>query len=206
VEGGDIKQFVDPEVTRLKFEREIQNFRVNEGHFREKGIVCLSVGENVIELLYGVPHVVPIPIAFSVQINYTNWDIEPPSVRFIDPFSRTFLQREEIKVGMFQVPDKNTVSVQNGQLLGVVDLLQPAGGINEFAFVCIPGVREYHQHPAHSGDLWMLHRTKGEGTLCVLIDQLYRHSIPFINAYHFQITQLKVSINGLSIDINKLKQ
>ncbi len=63
-------------------------------------------------------------------------------------------------------------------------------GVNERPFFCIPGVREYHNHPAHTGNPWLLHRTKGEGKLAFLLDQLYIHSIPFIKQYglNFNVT------------------
>jgi hypothetical protein len=206
VETPEKKQFVDPAVTEVKFSKEIEEFKANENGFRKKGIICAQIGRFTIDLLFGVPHLTPAAVAFAITIDYSNWDVEPPSVIFIDPFSGRFLQREEIKVNLWQVPDKSAVSIQNNQLLGVLDLLQPQGGDNMYPFVCIPGVKEYHQHAAHSGDSWMLYRSRGEGKLCVLIDQLYRHSIPYIAAYQLHIAQIKAIITGLSPDLNKLQE
>jgi hypothetical protein len=45
-------------------------------------------------------------------------------------------------------------------------LTQP-DATGEAPFLCIAGVREYHDHPGHSGDSWDLHRTTGAGRVVV---------------------------------------
>ena len=50
-------------------------------------------------------------------------------------------------------------------------------------FLCIPGVREYHEHPAHSGDSWLLHKGSGEGTLYFLLNTIYRYGVEPIPSY-----------------------
>ena len=50
-------------------------------------------------------------------------------------------------------------------------------------FICIPGIREYHNHPAHTGDSWLLHRRDGEGTLGFIVDKLYEYGISGIACY-----------------------
>jgi len=47
----------------------------------------------------------------------------------------------------------------------------------DIPFVCMPGTREYHEHPAHTGDSWLLHRGLGEGTLAHIVTVLARHGI-----------------------------
>ena len=44
---------------------------------------------------------------------------------------------------------------------------------DEIPFLCHPGVREYHEHPAHDGNDWLLHRTSVEGTLDRLLQILF---------------------------------
>lgn len=198
-------QFVDQEVTRIKFEKELQEFKQNEDDYRRKGIICIKADFPSIMLLFAIPQLKPQPIAFAVNIDFTNWDVEPPSVKFIDPFSEKALHREDIKINFFQVKDKNAIKTHPNGQLAELDLLQ---GQNEILpFFCIPGVKEYHQHPAHSGNSWMLHRTKGEGKLCVLIEQLYKHSIA--QSAGFTVTiNLNMGFNEIMItpDVNKLKQ
>ena len=195
-------QFVDPEVTKIKFNNELQEFKQIEDEYRKKGVICFKVNSLSIYLLFAIPNIIPQPIAFAVIIDYTNWDVEPPSIKFIDPFTEKVLTREEIRINFFQVKDKNTIRMlPNGQI-GEPDLLQ--GGNDIVPFFCIPGVREYHKHPAHSGDSWMLYRTKEEGRLCVLIGQLYSHSIAQSSGYAVNM-EIKASVTGINTDINKLK-
>ena len=37
-----------------------------------------------------------------------------------------------------------------------------------------PGYVEYHDHPQHSGDSWLLHRRSGEGSLATICDRIWR--------------------------------
>lgn len=199
MENENAIQFVDLEVTKIKFERELQEFKQNEDEYRKKGIICVKTNLLSINLLFAMPQLKPQAIAFAVNIDYTNWDVEPPSIKFIDPFSEAILKREDIKIKFFQVQNKNAIGIINGQI-AEPDLLQPGNP----PFFCIPGVKEYHQHPAHSGDSWLLYRTKGEGKLCVLIDQLYSHSIAQSSNY---VLTLNIGFNDAVIgpDINKLR-
>lgn len=196
-------QYVDPEVTKIKFRRELDEFKENEKEFRKRGIICFQKNEFSLKLLFSVPHLKPQPIAFAINLDYTNWDVCPPSITFIDPFTDRKLEREEIGLKFYQIKDKNSIQVlPNGQL-AELDLLQGGNGIPPI--FCIPGVLEYHNHPAHSGDSWMLHRTRGEGKICVLINQIFSHSIAMTGGYSLHM-EVKANVNGLNVDINKLKK
>jgi hypothetical protein len=65
-----------------------------------------------------------------------------------------------------------------------------AHGPDEVPFVCLPGIREYHAHPAHSGDSWLLHRGQVEGTLNFILDVLHRYGAAPIRGFQIgmQIT------------------
>jgi hypothetical protein len=65
--------------------------------------------------------------------------------------------------------------------------LMQAHGPDEIPFPCLPGVREYHEHPGHSGDPWLLHRGGGEGTLYFLLEKLYQYGVAPISTYHVQL-------------------
>jgi hypothetical protein len=69
------------------------------------------------------------------------------------------------------------------------------GQPDEIPFLCIPGVREYHQHPAHTGNSWLLHRGTGEGTLFFIVDQLWKYGVQGVASYN---CQLAISINGFA--------
>lgn len=164
-------QVTDPEVTESKFNLEIAKFRSVEGHYRSKGIICEKIQFPEVRLLFCSTRLQPNVIGFSVVLDFTNYDAEPPSIKFVNPFTGEKLRREEIPFAFLQF--KNPFQHQ--------DLIQGGGTMD--LFFCIPGVREYHQHPAHSGDSWFLYRGKGEGTLLFLIDQLYQHSLSTVRGF-----------------------
>jgi hypothetical protein len=54
-------------------------------------------------------------------------------------------------------------------------------------FLCLAGVREYHDHPAHSGDRWDLHRAAGAGKLVRLLEVIDTYGIRPLNGYHVNL-------------------
>lgn len=190
-------QYVDPEVTKKKFQDELRAFEESEDEFRRLGIVCTERNAISISLIFCSPHLRPVGILFCVKIDYTNWDIEPPSVQFIDPFNREPLLRRDLSIKLIQVlPQVKSINGINPQQQ--MDLLQ--GLPDQPPFICMPGVKQYHDHLWHSGDSWWLYRNRGEGKLVTLIRQLYRHSILQINSYGIQ---LNVNINGYNYKIEQ---
>ncbi|HEY9245300.1 MAG TPA: putative metal-binding protein [Candidatus Methanoperedens sp.] len=175
-------QYVEPEVSLIKFKKEIGDFHNIRNVWREKGVFLIYESFPVVEFVFTTPKLHPSAIAFSVRIDFTNYDIEPPSLKFICPFTGRILTRQEIPVQFLQVkfPEKmdTNIPIQIQQQ----DLLQ-ASSPNEIPFFCIPGIKEYHDHPAHTGDAWLLHRKRGEGGLGFILDQLYNHSITCISSY-----------------------
>lgn len=177
-------QVVDPEVTRVKFDEQISRFRAVEAIYRAKGIICTSVTYPCAQFIFGIPKIIPSPIVFSVEINFLNFDAEPPSLVFIDPFTGSIQhKREQIPIAFIQV-NKN---------MQAQDLVQGVGEI--VPFLCIPGIKEYHDHAAHSGDSWLLYRTLGEGNLLFILDQLYNHSIAYATGYLVNFVTSNVNIN-----------
>jgi len=65
---------------------------------------------------------------------------------------------------------------------------------DESPFLCLAGIREYHSHPAHSGDLWELRRASGAGRLVSLLEVIHRYSIEPITGFGVQL----VPQNGLN--------
>jgi len=62
-------------------------------------------------------------------------------------------------------------------------------------FFCIRGIREYHNHPYHTGDAWLLYRGTGIGNLNYILDQLYNHSIALINGHNVTLTPAITGFN-----------
>ena len=65
-------------------------------------------------------------------------------------------------------------------------LLQ-AYGADDIPFLCIAGVREYHEHPAHSGDHWLSHRTSGAGYLVRLVQVISKYGLETIDGFEVQM-------------------
>ncbi len=183
-----MNQFVDPEITRIKFEQEYSEFQKLQEDYRKRGVLCLGKSPHSVDFMFIAHHLRPQAILLAVNIDFTNWDVEPPSVTFIDPFTKNFLKGEEISAQLIQV-------LPNGVNL---NLIQGKGDIKPF--LCIPGIKEYHSHPAHSGDRWMLYRDQGEGKLCTILEQIYKHSIAIIKNYNFSI-QLQAQVQGFVVQL-----
>jgi hypothetical protein len=165
---------VDPEVTRTKFDREVEVFRSNAAHHRQRG--CFLVGAECprAEFVFGIPQLRPPAVLFGVTVDFANYDLWAPSVRFTEPFSGVALPAE-------RTPRMARV-LAGGELGNLVQGYQ-----GEPAFLCIPGTREYHDNPGHSGDSWLLHRGLGEGTLNHLLDVIHKYAVEPINGFQIGI-------------------
>lgn len=186
MEYKETLQVADPEVTKIKFATEISKFRAVEEKYRTKGIICTKILYPDIYFIFAIPKLTPPLIAYSVRINFTNYDFEPPSVLFISPFTEEPVRHDQVPIAFIQVTKGNPFQP--------INLLQGSG--NMVPFFCIPGVREYHNHSAHSGDSWFLYRTRGEGSLLFIVDQLYNNSIGMAKAYQtvLNLTELKLQV------------
>ncbi len=187
--GKGKKQIVQPEVTRIKFDNEIAKFRAVESENRKRGIICLKVEYPVIELAFTAHLLKPPAIVFAVSIDFTNYDVEPPSIVFIDIFNGQPVTTKDVHAKFIKLGPGN-IPGPGGQMISVPNFPQSilVGEPNERPFLCIPGVKEYHNHPQHTGNSWLLSRTNGEGELAFLIDQLYFNSIPYIKSYNVNFT------------------
>ena len=57
----------------------------------------------------------------------------------------------------------------------------------DLPFLCIPGVKEYHDHPGHSGDPWELHRPAGEGRLVRLLEVISKYGLEPVQGFHVNL-------------------
>lgn len=171
---------VDPAVSRAKFERELSGFRLIEQDQRRRGIFVLSASFPTVEVAFAAQHVKPRPVLFGAKIDFTNYDLWPPSVHFVDPFTGEPMKRS-------QLPPFLRIAPQEGQpgAMAPQSLVQAFG--DEDPFVCMQGVREYHDNPAHTGDPWLMHRGSGLGTLFYLLDKLHAYGVSTLAGYQFQL-------------------
>jgi hypothetical protein len=82
-------------------------------------------------------------------------------------------------------PEMIAAMIQQGaiQVSGLLQANRP----DDYPFLCLPGVREYHDNPAHTGDSWLLHRGSGEGSLAFILEKIWTYGSDPISAYNIQI-------------------
>lgn len=194
-------QYVDPSVSRAKFAREVRDFRAMEAVYRRRGWFLLKARFPDILVVLAAPQVTPPALVTGVTLNYANYDAAPPSVRLVDPFTLAPYRLRDLP------PERQLLrAVGNGpQALpglppGIV--LRPgqpllvAHAPDDIPFLCIAGTKEYHEHPAHSGDHWELHRQAGAGRLVRILEVIHTYGIAPING--FAVT-LVPQVTGFSL-------
>ena len=72
------------------------------------------------------------------------------------------------------------------QVMIVQDLMQ-ANSPEDLPFLCIPGVKEYHDHPGHSGDPWEIHRSTGEGRLVRLLEVISKYGLEPVKGFDIKL-------------------
>ncbi|CDX57957.1 conserved hypothetical protein [Mesorhizobium plurifarium] len=195
-------QFVDEAVSRRKFEREVARYRSLEGDYRRRGWFLVEAAFPIVVVIFVSPKVAPKSIVCAVRLDFTNYDLVPPSVTFVDPFTGVALPMKSLGFKMMRLngmadatPETITARARLGPLQ-VQELIQ-AHGPDEIPFLCLPGVREYHDHPAHTGDSWLLHRRSGEGSLHFILEQIWASGVNPIKSINYVV---QVQVQGFIAD------
>ncbi len=191
---------VDPAVVSRKFEREVENYRRVQDDYVRRGVWLLRAKMPKVFVVFAVPHLRPPAVIFGALIDFQNYDFWAPSVRLVDPFTREPYKFKDLPSQLVRavpapIPPEmmeriraiagQGVVVQAPQAFVPQPLMQ--GRPDEIPFFCIPGVREYHEHPAHTGDSLLMHRSRGAGTLLFLLDQLWKYGIQGVASYNCQL-------------------
>jgi hypothetical protein len=196
---------VDPRVSKRKFDRELAQFRMLQRDYHRRGWWLIEAEFPNIFIVFASSKLKPPAAAFGAILNFENYDLWSPSLQLVDPFTRVPYKFSELPSPLLRRVDRVAVVTdqspsthnQRGEQISLVPIMQSHD--NETCFACLPGVREYHNHPAHTGDSWLLRRGSGEGTLHFIIENLSRYGLEAISEYSvsFQITQIKI---GLAIN------
>jgi hypothetical protein len=160
-------RLVDPVVTRTKVARELEQWKEN-GRPRERGWLLLDYDETIpsVEIAFLTQMAmsagsVPLQVvACAVRLTYENYDLWPPSLTFIDAVTRQQI-KPHVRAIMATPEGPRDVLID-----GHPDTNEP--------FLCVPGIREYHLHPQHTGDDWLLHRSLHEGSISTICERLWR--------------------------------
>ena len=181
-------QFVDPEISRTKFEAEIAEFVQLRRDYEKRGWFLIEQDFPHAFVLLASTKLDPPAIVYGVLFDYSNYDARPPSVTFVKPFTREPCRYRDIPppLRLIRAVPGGPVNVPGmpAQIqFGVQQPLLQAFDEDEQPFLCIAGVREYHDHEAHRGDAWELHRTAGAGRLVRLLDQISRFGVEPVRGY-----------------------
>jgi Predicted metal binding domain len=188
------EQFVDPQVSRAKFDRELAEYQQLETDYRRRGWLLVKAEFPLVLVVLAAPQLTPPAIVTGVAFDYTNYDLRPPSVRLVDPFTAVPYKANELPTHLKRSVDPGTSPLQGFQLpLGAQmrfiaqQPLMQWYGTDDVPFLCIAGVREYHDHPGHSGDAWELHRRTGAGRLVRILDTISKYGVQPISDYQVSL-------------------
>ena len=186
---------VDPAVSEAKFNREVADFRKLENEYREKGWWMLRAKFPEVSVVFVSPKLTPPSVLFGVELNFENYDLWPPSVRLVNPFTRIPYTYDKLAFKLLRLVPVQAPPGQAGQMMAQQPLMV-AHRPDQIPFLCLPGVREYHDHPAHTGDSWLLRRGKGEGTLNFILTQVFTYGVEPINSLQFA---MNISVTGFNV-------
>ncbi len=164
---------VDPAVSIAKLDRQFADWEAGRPRHEGRGLLLLGRSELQVDIGFcarlPIGHandLVAMPLA--VRFDFRNYDLWAPSVRLIDPIDRRWL----IDARLGAIDFENTAP--DGTPLNLFVAHHPD---TSRVFLCWRGVREYHNHPEHSGDDWLLYRDAGHGRLGGLCDLLLRLTV-----------------------------
>lgn len=171
---------VDPEVHRQKVERELALWDANAASYSRRGWIMLRREPPLVDvgflarLAVGPQAITSMPAC--IQVDFTSYDLWAPSVEFIDPFTRTYA------APVVQALVEIEGGAQNLIVGGHPETGRP--------FLCVPGVRQYHSHPQHTGDSWLLHRPAHGGSLVMICEQVWQTMVRTLLGVQFQVLSI----------------
>lgn len=189
---SEARQAADPAVSHAKFDREVAQYRSMEAVHRKRGCLLLDATFPEVFVAFAATKIKPALLVAAVVIDFTDYDLKPPSVRFVDPFTREPLKAKDLRFSMLRrAPppgmDPNLFATLKGQMPLMPTNMIVSHGLEEEPFICLPGIREYHQNPAHTGDSWLLHRASGEGSLAFIVEKIWTYGVNTIEQVQFQV-------------------
>lgn len=79
-------QVTHPDVARAKFNAEVDSFTKDAAQYRQRGVYLVNADFPIVTLLFATPKLTPAAVLFAVRLDYSNYDLQPPSVRFAHAF------------------------------------------------------------------------------------------------------------------------
>ncbi len=179
-------QYVDTAVSIAKFEQQMEEYQELAREYQQRGWLLIEACFPEVFVAFAAAAIRPAPLVVGALFDYTNYDAEPPSVRLVDPLTREPYLQKDLPTPLNRAQPTQIVpmpGVPGGVQMQAVQPLMQAHAPDEVPFLCLAGVREYHDHPGHSGDVWDLHRAGGSGRLVRLLELIYRYGVEPVRAY-----------------------
>jgi hypothetical protein len=184
-------QFTDPSVSLAKFDEEVSHYVENVREYEARGWFLIEASFPEIFVILAAPALRPPAIVCGVLFDLTNYDAAPPSVKLVDPFTRIPYPAKELPTSLNRSLPSSPMDlpgVPGGQFqMQAVQPLMQSHSPDDVPFLCIAGVREYHDHPGHSGDSWELHRATGAGRPVRLLEAIYKYGVEPAKGYSVQL-------------------
>lgn len=197
---------IDERISRSKFDREIARLANQQATLQSRGVFVVGVpifpyvdvvfvprrslqfvfqvqSVGLIALPQGVSKKVEQPFtgrAFKGRFDLSDYDIRAPGLALLDPWTDQPLPVEKM------IPASEFEHERRAHLVLINQ--HPNTGR---PFLCLRGTREYHEHPQHAGDQWMLYRN--EKSLFDTIMSVWRVTIDLV------YPTLQVVANGLQL-------
>lgn len=176
---------VDPKVSRIKFNKEVNDLLKLAPELRKRGWIIELVKYPTVRVTFLLAQINPPIALLTAEIDFTNYNYLPPSVKFLHPVSS-----QPVNYPALQVPGDLK---SNRMIAGHPETNLP--------FLCLPGVREYHSHPQHNGDSWDMHRYTGEGGLYFLLNHIEQYCVKTIVNCLLQVTFTQFALNyGVKVE------
>jgi hypothetical protein len=152
---------VDRAVAQAKFARELEILDAQASTLDGRGIWVRSRAFPNLDvvfvarqplLIFDSNGTFPVPIlgarSFGARFDLEDFDLTAPSVTFRDVRDWSLMPPRGGLAGFLEIEGEQK------QVL----LLHP---VHNRLFLCVQGVREYHEHPEHTNDDWLAHREEG---------------------------------------------
>lgn len=202
--AGQLAQSVDPAISRTKFDCEIGDFRALAKEYGLRGWFLVEAEFPHAFAILSAPQLKPPPLITGVTFDYTDYDLSPPSVRLVNPFTREPWRGEELPTTLRRRVESEPMLIPGLQLppgASMPRMMQEQPLMQAYPdgipFLCIAGVREYHDHPAHSGDVWELHRAAGAGRIARILEVVDTYGLRPLTGYNVNlIPQIMGFIQG----------
>src|SRR4051812_36824235 len=79
---------VDPKISSTKLQRELDQYRARQRDYEKRGWFLLEASFPTVYVVFCAPQLKPGVVVFGALLDFSNYDIWPPSLKIVEPFTR----------------------------------------------------------------------------------------------------------------------